>query len=160
MNRLFSAAMCVLLAVLPAVSGGSSGLTFLKFESNARTASMGGAGAAMIHEAGLLHYNPAGIADMPWSEIQLSHTSWVQGMSLQHGVGVLSMGRASLGFLLLNSAIEGIEVRTRPGPPEGEFTARNFAGGATFAYRLSPSFRVGVTGKYLFEKIFVDDASG
>lgn len=141
-------------------AGESSGLTFLKLETNARSAAMGGTGTALYHAPSLVHYNPAGIADMEHSEIQLMHTSWVQDMTMQYGSGVLSFGRASLGISLYNASIDGIEVRTRPGPPETEFTARNFGTGATFAYRLSPSFRAGVTGKLLYEKIHIDEATG
>ncbi len=141
-------------------TGGSSGLIFLKLETNARTAAMGGAGTALHREPSLMHYNPAAIADMDYSEIQIMHTAWIQDMTMQYGSGVISFGRASLGIALYNASVEGIEVRTRPGPPESEFTARNFGAGATFAYRLSPSFRAGVTGKILYEKIYVDEATG
>lgn len=147
--------------ISPATSAGGSGsLTFLKLETSARSAAMGGAGAALYHEASLIQYNPAAIADMVYSEIQLMHTEWIQGMSFQYGSAVWSFGRSSLGISLFNSSIGGIEVRTRPGPPETEFTARNFGAGATFAYRISPSFRAGVTGKLLYEKIFIDEATG
>jgi len=141
-------------------NGSSTGLTFLKLETNARSAAMGGVGTALFHEPSILHYNPAGIAEMPHSEIQLMHTSWIQDMSLMYGSGVVPFGRSTIGLSLYTSAIEGIEVRTRPGPPESEFTARNFGAGITFAYRISPSFRAGITGKFLYEKLYIDEASG
>lgn len=145
----------------PALSaGGSSGLTFLKLETSARSAAMGGTGTALYHEASLMHYNPAAIADMDYSELQLMHTKWVQDMSAQYGSGVLTFGKTSLGLSLYNSSIGGIEVRSRPGPPEAEFTARNFGAGITFAYRINTSFRAGITGKFLYEKIFIDEATG
>lgn len=147
------------LLLLPAVLN-AGGLVFLKLETSARSAAMGGTGTALSGEPSIVHYNPAGIAELPSSEIQLMYTSWIEGMSLQYGGAVLSLGRAAIGVSLLNSAIEGIEVRTRPGPPESEFTARNFSAGASFAYRVSPSFRVGVSSKVLYEKIYVDEATG
>jgi hypothetical protein len=160
MKRLLCIAVCLLAGTLHATGGGASGLTFLKLETSARISAMGGAGTALYHEPANVHYNPAGIADMPHSEIQLMHTSWIQDMSMQYGGGVLSLGRASLGISLYNSMVEGVEVRTRPGPAESEFTARYFGTGATFAYRISPSFRAGATGKILYEKLYVDEATG
>jgi hypothetical protein len=160
MNRLTSCIILFIMLTPVVTAGGSSGLTFLKLETNPRSAAMGGTGTAHFHESSLMHYNPAGIADMPYSDLQLVHTSWIQEMSMQYGSGVLSLGRSSLGIALYNSSIEGIEIRNRPGPPEGEFTARNFGAGATFAYRISPSFRAGITGKILYEKIYVDEATG
>lgn len=141
-------------------AGGSSGLTFLKFDTHARTAAMGGVGTALYHEPSLMHYNPAAIADMSYSEVQLMHTAWIQDISVQHGSGIISFGRSSVGISLYNAAVEGIEVRTRPGPAESEFTARNFGAGAAFAYRISPSFRAGISGKILYEKIYIDEATG
>ncbi len=160
MKRIYFFLILVVLTSHNIIAGGSGGLTFLKLETNARSAAMGGTGTALFHEPSIVHYNPAGIGDMSFSEIQLMHTSWIQDMSLQYGSGVIPIGRAALGFSLYNSAIEGIEVRTRPGPAESEFTARNFGAGLTFAYRISPSFRAGVTGKFLYEKLYVDEASG
>ncbi len=160
MKRLYFFLVITILVSQYLTAGESSGLTFLKFETNVRSAAMGGTGTALYHEPSIIHYNPAGIADMPHSEIQLMHTSWIQDMSLQYGSGVIPLGRASLGISLYNSSIEGIEVRTRPGPPESDFTARNFGAGLSFAYRISPSFRAGVTGKFLYEKLYIDEASG
>jgi hypothetical protein len=139
---------------------GNTGMTFIKLETGSRFAAMGGAATALYHEASILHYNPAGIAGISKSEIQLMHTSWIGDMSLQYGAFAIAMNRVTLGISLYNSSVENIEVRTRPGPAESTFNTRNFAAGATFAYRTSPSFRVGITGKLLYEKIFVDEATG
>ncbi len=160
MKQLIILLSCIVTFSSAVTADGSSGLTFLKLETSARSAAMGGTGAALYHESSLMHYNPAAIADMSYSELQLMHTQWIQDMSIQYGSGVWSLGRSSLGISLYNSSIGGIEVRTRPGPPETEFTARNFSAGATFAYRISPSFRAGITGKILYEKIFIDEATG
>jgi hypothetical protein len=141
-------------------AAGKTGLTFLKLETGSRFAAMGGAATALYHEASILHYNPAGLAGIPKSEIQLMHTSWIGDMSTQYGVFAIAMNRATLGISLYNSSVEDIEVRTRPGPPESTFNTRNFAAGATFAYRTSPSFRVGLTAKLLYEKIYIDEATG
>jgi hypothetical protein len=141
-------------------AGGKTGLTFLKLETGSRFAAMGGAATALYHEASILHYNPAGLAGIPKSEIQFMHTSWIGDMSAQYGVFAIAMNRATLGISLYNSSVEDIEVRTRPGPPESTFNTRNFAAGVTFAYRTSPSFRVGLTTKLLYEKIFIDEATG
>ncbi len=149
-----------LLLTRTTLAGGSSGLTFLKLDTGSRIAAMGGAATSLYHNASAVHYNPANIAGMPGSEIQLMHTSWIQGMSMQYAVAAFAMDRASLGISLYNASVDDIEVRTRPGPPEATFTARNFAAAATFAYRTSPSFRLGITGKLLYEKIFVDEATG
>lgn len=37
---------------------------------------------------------------------------------------------------------------------------RNLSTGISFGYKVTPNFSLGVTGKYLYEKIYVDEASG
>ncbi len=154
----FLAFLILFIIINPLLS--ATGLTFLKLETNARNAAMGGTGAGLYHTPAIVHYNPAGIADMAFSGIQIMHTQWIQDMTLQHGSGALSVGRTSIGLSIYNAAISNIEVRTRPGPPESAFTARNFGAGLTVAYSISSSFRAGVTGKLLYEKIFIDEATG
>jgi hypothetical protein len=59
-----------------------------------------------------------------------------------------------------STTVSDIEIRTRPGVPEGTFTARNYWVGASYGRRVSDDLRIGATVKFLYEKILVDEASG
>jgi hypothetical protein len=56
--------------------------------------------------------------------------------------------------------VDDIELRTVPGPAIGTFNARNASIGLSGSYALNSSLSAGVTVKYLYEKIYVYDASG
>jgi hypothetical protein len=53
-----------------------------------------------------------------------------------------------------------MEVRDQPGEPLALTDNRNFAGGITAAFAVADGVDVGVTAKYVFEKIHVDEAGG
>jgi hypothetical protein len=56
--------------------------------------------------------------------------------------------------------VSDIEIRTRPGPADGTFDSRGYAIGLSYSQRFSDAFTAGITGKFLYEKILIDDASG
>ncbi|MBI2427751.1 MAG: PorV/PorQ family protein, partial [Ignavibacteriales bacterium] len=63
-------------------------------------------------------------------------------------------------FSALNTSVGGIEIRTKPGPAEATFDSQNFSLGLSAAYSIDDNIAIGLTGKFLYEKIFVDEASG
>jgi hypothetical protein len=163
LHRLVGGALLTaLVPLLLFAQAGGSGLSFLKLAAGGRAASMGEAMTGSVHGAAAGHYNPALYADADTdAEIVFAHTVWVQEMRHEFlGARVPFGTDDAFGFNLISSSVGEIEIRTRPGPPQATFTARNLAVAASYAHRFLPSLRAGVTVRFLYEKILVDDATG
>jgi hypothetical protein len=70
----------------------------------------------------------------------------------------LSIG--TLGLAISTNSVPGIEIRESPGPALGTFSARFAAIQMGFAVRPIENVSVGVSVKYLYEKLYADDATG
>jgi hypothetical protein len=143
---------------------GNSGMAFLKLGVSGRGLAMGDAMSATVSGAAATHYNPAGLlgsSDISTSQLMFMHKEWIQGTRVEFlGADIHLSDENAIGFSLNSTTISDIEIRTRPGTPEGTFTARNFSLGASYAHAFSEVLRVGVTGKFLYQKILIDESSG
>jgi hypothetical protein len=144
-------------------AAGESGFALLKIGLPARgvavadalTASAGGAAATMYNPAGLLRPMNAS------AELMVTHREWVQDTRMEHLAAGVRLGETdAIGLSLQSVTVGNIEIRTRPGPAEGTFTARMFSLGVSYAHTVMPGLTAGVTAKMLYQKILVDDAAG
>ncbi len=144
---------------------GSSGMAFLKLGISGRGTAMADAGSAIASGAAATYYNPAGLvpetaAPAP-SELMFMHREWIQDTRMEFLGSSISFGDDNaLGAAINTTTVSDIEVRTRPGPADGTFTSREFSLGLSYAHRFSTDLRVGVTGKFLYQKIFINENSG
>jgi hypothetical protein len=158
----------ILLVARPSLlfsQAGQSGFAFLKLGLSARGVAMGDAMSAAATGAAATDYNPAGLLRAPGEsndvEIMFMHKEWIQDTRMEFlGAAVPLDDDNALGAGIATTTVSGIEVRLRPGPADGTFTARELAAGLSFARRITPEVRLGVTAKFLYQKIYVDDASG
>jgi len=144
---------------------GESGLSFLKLGVSGRGAGMADAMSGHVNGAAATYYNPAGMVS--WKDAQsstqlmLMHREWIQGTRAEFIGASISIGEHdAIGFSVTSTTVSDIEIRTRPGDAEGTFTARNYALGASYARIVSEDLSLGVTAKFLYEKILIDEASG
>jgi hypothetical protein len=161
-----AAAAAILLAgISPALAQpGSAGLAFLKLGTSARGIAMADAMAAAVTGPASPAYNPAGLLAGDTSaaaELLFTHREWIEGTRAEFLAGStrIAEGKAA-GLSITSTTVPDIELRTRPGEPEGTFTARNFAAAGSFAYAFDEEFSAGITAKFLYEKILIDEASG
>lgn len=140
--------------------GGQAGLSFLKLGVGARSLAMGEAAVAAANDPSATHYNPAALRLLSAPQLLIMHKEWIQGTQTEFLATSFSIESFSLGAFLNATSVPDIELRLRPGPPEGTFTARNAAIGASVAYGLDESMSIGTSVKYLYEKIFVDETFG
>jgi hypothetical protein len=144
---------------------GSSGLAFLKLGVSARGTAMADAMSATVSGPSAMYYNPAGIleggAATPATNVMFSHKQWIQDTQLQFlGASLTFDEKNAAGIALTTTSISDIEIREVPGDPAGTFTARNFLLGATYARMITQDVKAAVSLKYLYEKIYIDEASG
>ena len=152
------AALALALLACPVV-GQDTGLSFLRIGVNARGGSMGDAQVASARNAFATYWNPAGLASGNRS-IAGSHRIWVGDVRAYDIAAQLPAGSNSSWGLSLTATDSGdMEARTQPGPPEGMFSAQFINAGVSYA-RAIRGLRIGITGRYLRERIFDTDASG
>ena len=139
---------------------GQTGLTFLKLGVGGRALGMGEAYTAIANDPAATYYNPAALALTDRAQLLLMHKQWIQDTKTEFFAATTSLDRFALALSLNSTSVDNIEIRDVPGPPIGTFSARNAAIGASAAYVIDPTFSLGATVKYLYEKILVEQASG
>jgi hypothetical protein len=157
-------ALSAALAADAAGQVGATGMAFLKLGTDARSAALADATTAISSGASATTQNPAGLIVVPDPgksfEFLFTHREWIQDTRIEYlavRIGIDSV--QSLGVSLSSLATDDIEIRTRPGPAEGTFSARNASVGLSYA-RGFGDLALGVTANVLYEKVLVDDATG
>jgi filamentous hemagglutinin family protein len=144
---------------------GTSGAQFLKIPVGPRAAALGGAFTAYGDDASVLFWNPAGIVGLKGSALNVSHEEWWAGSRLNHAAFVQSFGEqvGAFGVSFTLMTMDKIAVTTEE-DPEGRsgltFDAQDLMLGLSYARMLTEDFSVGVTGKYIHERIWNETAGG
>jgi len=138
----------------------NTGLSFLKLGVSSRAISMGEAVVSNSEDASALHYNPGAIFLGSPANILAVHSENVLGIRTEYLAAKFKLSKVAFGVSVILASIDDIEVREIPGEPIDKFSARNFALGLTAAYKLNQYFQFGLTGKFIYEKIYIDNASG
>lgn len=139
----------------------NTGMAFLKFGASAKAIAMGDAFSSVSEDATAYIYNPARLNFGNKSNVTLMHNASIQDNNTDFIAVKFPLSKNfSMGVGFFTTSISDIEVRTIPGVTTEKFTARNLSTGVSFGYKVNPNLSIGVTGKFLFEKIYVDEASG
>ncbi|HXX65503.1 MAG TPA: PorV/PorQ family protein [Bacteroidota bacterium] len=144
---------------------GQSGMAFLKLGVTGRGIAMGDAMGADVTGSAATYYNPAGLlgpaGEPSSSQLVFMHREWIQDTRTEFLGSSIPLGEENAFGLALNSTtVSDIELRTRPGPADGTFSARQLSFGLSFSHRLGDDLRLGATGKFLYQKILTDEESG
>lgn len=142
---------------------GTSGAQFLKIPVSARAAAMGGAYVGICQDATSVFWNPAGIALVKTHSAHFSHTNWfdtfdVNAASYTYNAG--SFGVLAASVLMLG--VDKMEVTTEMAP-DGTglfYDAQDFAMGLSYGRNLTDRFRIGLTARYIQQRIWNETASG
>jgi hypothetical protein len=144
---------------------GSAGFAMLKLGMSGRGLAMGDATGATVDNASSLLSNPAAALSFSPSEVKadlvFSHRSWIQDVKTEYLAGSVPIGRGKmLSAMVTTTTISGTEARLRPGPADNTFDSRELIAGFAFTTRLEDDLNIGVALKYMYQRIYVDDASG
>jgi hypothetical protein len=142
---------------------GTAGAQFLQIGVGARPIAMGGAFVALAQDATALFWNPAGIADVGNQSLHFSHTPWWASVNMNSAAYAFGLGEVgSFGLSLTALSMDPMEVTTeyQPDGTGQTFDAQDLAIGLSYARHLTEQFNVGLTVKYVQQRIWNETASG
>jgi hypothetical protein len=140
---------------------GTSGLSFLKFGMGAKAVGMGEAFTAKSGEVISSWWNPAGLSGIKGIQVSFTHNQWFQDITVEHFTSALNFGKNTLGLNLSMVKVPDIQVREGPTEkPLALFDAHDVAFSFSFARSIKEGFGLGLSAKWLYEKIDIYSASG
>jgi hypothetical protein len=139
---------------IAASDAGRTAADFLKIGIGAQSAGMAGAYSSVSTGAPAAYWNPAGLPRSDGGEILLGHSAWYQDISLEHISGAFPVhDRVSVAasFTYLNYGdIAGFDVSNNS---TDNLTAHDWVGGLSLGVAVTEEFSLGVTGKYVNQKL-------
>lgn len=138
---------------------GTTGLSFLKTGISPRAIAMGDVYPIEKADPAVVYYNPSFLSLTNQTQIVFVHREWIKDTRTEFLGFSTMLDNFRFAFGVNSTSITDIPKRTTPGPSEGTFTSRNAALSFTTAY-LFNNLSFGISGKYLYEKILIDEASG
>lgn len=136
---------------------GTTAASFLEISVGAPAVGMGGAFVSIAQGASALYWNAAGIASLESSELMLTHTQWIADTKFDFAGFVLPLGNlGTVGLSFTSLSMEDMKVRTVE-MPEGTgefFSAGDLAVGFSYARSLTDRFKIGITAKYIQQRIW------
>lgn len=142
---------------------GTAGAQFLKIPVGARASAMAGAYVALANDVTALFWNPSGIVHVASNDLSFSHTAWWTGISLNHAAFAHTIENVgTFGVSVSVLTMDKMEVTTELQPDgTGEFfDAQDLMLGVSYARRLTEDFSLGVTAKYVNQRIWNESATG
>lgn len=143
---------------------GTTAAQFLKIGAGARPIGMGGAYSALATDILAVYWNPAGISRIVGNgEATFNHAEWLAETDYDFAAFSVNLG------LIGSAAFHVISFRTPEQPvrtvdhPEGTgqmWNANMISLGITYAKNLTDRFSIGLTGKFVQERIFDVSARG
>ncbi len=163
MKKYFLISLLILVPVIANAQNdgaANTGLSFLKLGVTSRAISLGEAVVSDIDDASATNYNPAALLGGDNVNVLFMHNENILGIRTEYFAGKVKFKKIALGLSINNTSISDIQIREIPGAPLGTFDAQDFAIGLSGAYKINDMFQFGVTAKFLFEKIYIDNADG
>lgn len=141
---------------------GTTAANFLEIGIGAKAIGMGGAFTALADDASSTYWNPAGMAWLKNGEALFVHSNWLADINFDNvsGFTPLSNGMA-VGAYITAVSMDEMKVRT-VNYPEGTgelFEAGDLSFGVSYAAMVTKKLSVGVTGKYIHQKIWHSTAT-
>jgi hypothetical protein len=150
----------ILLPTIVLSQGTSRGVASLKLPM---TPFIGATGESFIADPTALQsilINPANIASRESYGVMFSHTEWIQDIRTEFLSIAAPFRYGSLALSIANTSVDGLELRTIPGPPIGTFNTQSTSFQLTYGIKVTETISLGIAPKYLYEKIFVDESTG
>jgi hypothetical protein len=146
---------------------GRTSLQFLKIGVGARQAALGETSIANVTDINSVYWNPAAIALIDGAQAAFNYNQWIGGLNVTSaaaGVNISGFGTVAFNFIsldygnideaLVTSNSGGIDTRTG-----NTFTGNDLALGMSFSKMFTDKLAIGVSVKYLREKLYTYSTS-
>jgi len=170
MRKLLTLAMALLLVTATAAYGqqegdtpptdlskvGTSAANFLKLPVGARALALGGGGVATVQDATALYWNPAGIGAIDRMTLAYNKADMYAGITHTFTGLVMPLGlntRIGVSYIWLDSGEMEVTTVDEPQGTGEYFSVINTSIGITVSQILTDRFTLGITGKWIQEKI-------
>ena len=167
MFRILSVFVCLLLNftwVSPSLAvskAGTSAAQFLKIGIGPRAAAMAGTFTGLADDVTALYWNPAGIAWLKNRQFMAAHSEWFADINHEFaGIALPLSASSALGVSFTALSTPDME-QTTIDQPDGTgifFDVQDISIGLSYARRMTERFSVGVTVKYIQQKLFNETA--
>ncbi len=135
---------------------------FLKLGVGARAIGLGGSFVAQANDLSALYWNPAGLARMPSSAVQLAHTEYIADINYNYaafGTSLGNLGTIAASLIFLDSGDMDVRTTEQPDGTGERFSVTDLALQLSFARALTDRFSLGTTFKYIREQVWHSTAS-
>ena len=140
---------------------GQTALAHLKLPLGARADGMGEAYSAIAKDATAGWWNAAALPQLESTQFVFNHCSHFQGITLDYLGVATSFGGNGVGFGVMTFSSGELEYREKASQePLGTFSVIAFHPILSYGRRIDPELSLGITVIGLYEKIYLDEATG
>ena len=135
---------------------GTSAANFLKLPVGARALALGGGGVATVKDATALYWNPAGIGALDRMTLAYNRSQLYAGITHTFTGFILPMGlntRLGVSYIGLDSGEMEVTTVDEPDGTGEFFSVLNTSIGLTISQIMTDRFTLGITGKWIQERI-------
>jgi hypothetical protein len=142
---------------------GTSGAQFLQIPVGAKAEGMAGAVVGLIDDASSVFWNPAGLVEVKSFDAHFTYTNWMKlfdfnAASVAYNVGEVGVFAANM--IVFTTGKMEITTEEEPNGTGRFFDAQDLALGISYARYLTDRFSVGITAKYVYQRIWNETADG
>ncbi|MCB9057881.1 MAG: PorV/PorQ family protein [Calditrichae bacterium] len=135
-------------------SSGTSGILFLRTPVSAYTTAMGEAFTAVADDENALFYNPSGLIKFSSSSLSLNHTEWFEDIRFDNIVFAYEFNfRLKAAISLSHMWLPAIQGKDEFGNSTHEITVSSTIIHSGFAYKIHPSFFLGIGAKFFSDNL-------
>lgn len=153
----------IVLSLLSSVllnASSEAGMSYLKRGISASEISMGNTGVASFNGIGTYNINPATLLNDENKELLLSYSALFQDYNYYNLAYKTTFLNFPVAFQISNAKISGIESRLVPGELQSTFDVNYLTAQMGTAFSIQDGLRFGLSAKYLYQSVLVDDESG
>ncbi len=138
----------------------NDGLKFLTLGFSARELALGNSGVSDALGTAAIFYNPALLSRAKKKQISFSHHRVMQDVNSESASAIFKLYGQAVGIAVSTTSVTNIEIRTKAGAPQGYFNAHYFLAAISTGFRVYKFLNAGISLKYLYEGLFVDESTG
>lgn len=142
-------------------ASGTTSADFLNINVSPYQASLGGAATALSSDIASSYYNPAGLSSIERPGINLMHYMWFQDISYEFIGGAFPIGsKSTIGFSTAYLHMGQIDIYNEFDQQQGSLNAYSLAGIISYSRSVSGNLNLGISGKFIMEKLAEIKANG